>query len=186
MWLGCDDRWCFISPTVQLSSISSISAVFLNHFNLFCLNTFTASISEPQLAISFCSMVLTSVFSVLTKSYCTLQKLIVFSPSGAAFTVFFPFSRQNHLGQREICASWLTTSTTYSNHLIRRVMEAEMEVKTQDQLVYCQMTSLSDKILTYLFRIIVLILHNQQFTMGCVQEHQKIIYFYFLFQIAAN
>lgn len=37
------------------------------------------------------------------------------------------------LGQKEICASQPTTSTTYSNHLIRKIMEPKAGDITQGQ-----------------------------------------------------
>ncbi|MEQ2189539.1 hypothetical protein GOODEAATRI_026270 [Goodea atripinnis] len=98
-----------------ISFINFTELVFLSCLTVFCLSTFTASMSDPQLAISFSGTVLTSVFSVLTMSYCTLQKLIVLPEE--LLPAFF--CGQKFLGQKEICASLFTISKAYNNPQLR-------------------------------------------------------------------
>lgn len=57
---------------------------------------------------------------------------------GVILTVFVRQDQKQSLfplGQKEICFSQFTTSTTYSNYLIRKLMEPEAEEVTQDQML---------------------------------------------------
>lgn len=114
IWSHCSR--CSISSTASFSCISFTELMLPSCLNVFYLGKFTVSISYPQFAISFSGTVPTSVFSVLTMSYCKLKKLIVLPEE--LFPAFF--CGQKFLGQREICISLFTSSKAFNNQLVWR------------------------------------------------------------------
>lgn len=99
--------------------------------------------SAPKVGSSFSSTVLTSVFSMIHQvlshrgNYLISKTLEAESSlaQGVVLTVFVWQDQKQSLfplGQKRICSSQFTTSTTYSNYLIRKAMEPEAEEITQE------------------------------------------------------
>lgn len=99
--------------------------------------------SAPKVGSSFSSTVLTSVFSMIHQVFShrgnyLISKTLEAESSlaqGVVLTVFVWQDQKQSLfplGQKRICSSQFTTSTTYSNYLIRKAMEPEAEEITQE------------------------------------------------------
>lgn len=99
--------------------------------------------SAPKVGSSFSSTVLTSVFTMIHQvishrgNYLISKTLEAESSlaQGVVLTVFVWQDQKQSLfplGQKRICSSQFTTSTTYSNYLIRKAMEPEAEEITQE------------------------------------------------------